>query len=117
MYSAKISTSVEAEESLLACLASEGFFGFVVDIPFHEANLSTGTHREDIDQARTITFFSDRWYSSQDLLFLQAKISDLLVSDKGLSIECFQAAGEADAGAHLTNFPVTNKNLPGNDLS
>ena len=70
MYSAKILASGDTEESLIACLALEGFFGFVVDVPFQEVNLSMGTFSEDLAQPRTITFFSNRWYSSEDLILL-----------------------------------------------
>lgn len=107
MYSAKILTSAEMQESLMACLALEGFFGFVVDVPFREANLSTGTHIEDSAQTRTITFFSDRWYSSQALSFLQTKLRGLLILDENSSIECFQVVTEANETAHLIDFPVT----------
>ena len=85
MYSAKISASGETQESLIACLALEGFFGFVVDVPFQELNLSIGTFSEDLGQPRTITFFSNRWYSSHDLSLLEGKLRDLLVLDEATS--------------------------------
>ena len=107
MYSAKISASGETQESLIACLALEGFFGFVVDVPFQELNLSIGTFSEDLAQPRTITFFSNRWYSSQDLSLLEEKLRDLLVLDENSSIRCFQISGGANEVAHLTDFPVT----------
>ena len=107
MYSAKISASGETQESLIACLALEGFFGFVVDVPFQELNLSIGTFREDLAQPRTITFFSNRWYSSHDLSLLEEKLRDLLVLDENSSIRCFQISGGANEVAHLTDFPVT----------
>ena len=107
MYSAKISASGETQESLIACLALEGFFGFVVDVPFQELNLSIGTFSEDLAQPRTITFFSNRWYSSQDLSLLEEKLRDLLVLDENSSIRCFQISGGANEVAHLTDFPAT----------
>ena len=107
MYSAKILASGETEESLIACLALEGFFGFVVDVPFQELNLSIGTFSEDLAQPRTITFFSNRWYSSHDLSLLEEKLRDLLVLDESSSIKCFQVVEGANEVAHLTNFPVT----------
>ena len=107
MYSAKISVSGETQESLIACLALEGFFGFVVDVPFQELNLSIGTFSEDLAQPRTITFFSNRWYSSQDLSLLEEKLRDLLVLDENSSIRCFQISGGANEVAHLTDFPAT----------
>lgn len=107
MYSAEISSSGETQESLIACLALEGFFGFVVDVPFQELNLSIGTFSEDLAQPRTITFFSNRWYSSQDLSLLEGKLRDLSVLDENSSIRCFQISGGANEVAHFTDFPVT----------
>ena len=107
MYSAKISISGEKQESLIACLALEGFFGFVVDVPFQELNLSIGTFSEDLAQPRTITFFSNRWYSSQDLSLLEGKLRDLSVLDENSSISCFQISGGANEVARFTDFPVT----------
>ena len=107
MYSAKISISGEKQESLIACLALEGFFGFVVDVPFQELNLSIGTFSEDLAQPRTITFFSNRWYSSQDLSLLEGRLRDLSVLDENSSIRCFQISGGANEVARFTDFPVT----------